>query len=597
MKKIIHCCWFGNKKLSKMARKCIKSWKKYLPDYEIIIWSEKNVDLNECLFVREAYKSKKWAFVADYARAKALYEYGGIYFDTDMKVIKNIDDLLKNSFLGVEDSGYIACGVWNEIEPKSELAKELLDFYKGAETFDPDNLDMFSISIPRLITQILKKQGFNTKNYDLQILNNGTYIYPREYFYPLSYNHQNNNFTENTCMIHYFDASWIPKTEQIANYIRRKFGPTIGQEIINFIIASKRVLKKLAKVLLFFYIIYRNKIKRKKELNKIINNLENLNQSKNYIAIYHKNWLGTMHATKELFDNTLAMTELYDSKFIKEVAKIICSKNFELIIFSAFADSWYKLIKEIRKIDKSVKIKVIWHGSDSKHMEDYDWNSFSKIFELLQDNKIESIGLVKKSQYEFYKLKGFNVEFVMNTIKLPRENRISRDLKDNNNIKIGLYASSDIWVKNCYSQLAAASLVENAIVECIPVYGRVSEFARLVDANVVGCNKTLKREGLLKKMAKNDINLYATFTECAPLLPLESLELGVPCITGNNHHYWENTELEKYLVVNECDNVIKIYEKIMLCLNNREKIIELYDQWKEKYDIEARESVKQFLKR
>jgi hypothetical protein len=97
-------------------------------------------------------------------------------------------------------------------------------------------------------------------------------------------------------------------------------------------------------------------------------------------------------------------------------------------------------------------------------------------------------------------------------------------------------------------------------------------------------------------MAKNDINIYVTFVECAPLLPLESFELGVPCITGNNHHYWENHELRDYVVVDEVDNVIKIYEKIIYCLENREKVLNLYFDWKEKYDRETLVRNDKFLK-
>ena len=104
MKKYIHYCWFGGKPLPKLAKKCIKSWKKYLPDYEIIRWSEENVDLEECPFIKEAYENKKWAFVADYARTKAIYEYGGIYFDTDMEVVKNIDELLNT---GNDHAAYV----------------------------------------------------------------------------------------------------------------------------------------------------------------------------------------------------------------------------------------------------------------------------------------------------------------------------------------------------------------------------------------------------------------------------------------------------------------------------------------------------------
>ena len=101
MQKIIHYCWFGGKPLSKMAKKCIKSWKKYFPDFEIKQWNETNFDINICPFVKKAYENKKWAFVSDYARLYALYNEGGIYFDTDMEVTKKCGFLCEDKlFLG-----------------------------------------------------------------------------------------------------------------------------------------------------------------------------------------------------------------------------------------------------------------------------------------------------------------------------------------------------------------------------------------------------------------------------------------------------------------------------------------------------------------
>ena len=93
--KIIHYCWFGGKPLNKLGEKCLKSWKKFFPDYEIIEWNESNFDVNCCQYVKEAYEAKKWAFVSDYARFKILYEQGGIYFDTDVEVIRPFDAILK----------------------------------------------------------------------------------------------------------------------------------------------------------------------------------------------------------------------------------------------------------------------------------------------------------------------------------------------------------------------------------------------------------------------------------------------------------------------------------------------------------------------
>ena len=101
MEKKIHYCWFGGKPLPRKVKQCIKTWKKFLPDYEIIEWNEQNFNIKSCTFVEQAYENKKWAFVSDYARIYALYKEGGIYFDTDVKVLKDINNIIdKEMFLG-----------------------------------------------------------------------------------------------------------------------------------------------------------------------------------------------------------------------------------------------------------------------------------------------------------------------------------------------------------------------------------------------------------------------------------------------------------------------------------------------------------------
>lgn len=246
MVKIIHYCWFGGKSLPRLAKKCMKSWKKYLPDYEIKEWNENNVDLQACPFVKEAYENKKWAFVSDYARTKALYEMGGIYFDTDMMITKPINFLLdKETFLGVEDSMLVNAAVWGTKNPKSYFAKKMLDFYENLEHFDFQNI--YTMSIPRIITKILNEFNFDPTIERIQVLHDDIYIYPRQYFYPLSYDFNNNKFTEDTCMIHYFKATWIPKEEKIAVSIQRKFGNKFGTQLLNIYYKLCKIRKKFIK--------------------------------------------------------------------------------------------------------------------------------------------------------------------------------------------------------------------------------------------------------------------------------------------------------------------------------------------------------------
>lgn len=598
MQKYIHYCWFGGKPLPKLAKKCIKSWKKYLPEYNIIEWNESNVNLNECSFIKQAYESRKWAFVADYVRTKALNDMGGIYFDTDMEVIKNIDFLFESdTFLGVEDSGKIAVGVWYEKEPKSYLSTKLLKFYRSCEGFDPQNA--YAYSIPKIITDLMANDNFVIGSKKIQKLSHNIVIYPREYFYPYSYDRQDNVFTNNTCMIHYYDASWVPKAEQRENKIFRLLGKENGQRFINLSREVKRNIKRLGKIVLFPLTIKRSKqrkIKYFEENKKIIdNNLKEIKKNQ-VLTFYRKGWLGTSCATKEMFENAIGINSLFDVDVINYYADEILKKKPRLIIFSAFDLSWAKLIEVLKEKNSKQRIKVVWHGSNAMNVEEYDWNTLRTIIEYCKYGMIESIGFVKKSMYEFYKTKNINCEFIMNTLSIDK-NKYKTLVSDNKNVKIGVYASGDRWVKNFYNQLSAASMIKNHLIDCVPRTSKTIEFASLIGANVIGESKPIPRDELLKRIAGNDINIYVTFVECAPLLPLESMELGVPCITANNHHYWEGTELEKYLVVNAPDNIIEIKNKIELVLKNKEEIMKLYVKWKKGYDKKAKKSVENFIKK
>lgn len=595
MKKYIHYCWFGGKPLPKLAKKCIKSWKKYLPDYEIMEWNENNVDLNECPFVKEAYENKKWAFVADYFRAKALKEYGGIYFDTDMKIIKPINFLLENdTFLGIEDSGKIAAGVWFEKNAEAYLPTKLYEFYKSCNGFSPELAH--AISIPKIITNSIDDSSYTIGKKEIQHLKHNITIFPRDYFYPYSYDRQNNEFTDNTCMIHYYDATWVPKYEQREIKIFRILGRDKGQKFINLLRKTKSLIRKTGKVLLFPIVLIKRR-KREKQLfieslTDFKNNLKKINKN-DYLVIYRKDWLGTSYATKELFDNCIGIKEI-DENLCNSYANLIIEKHLKLIIFSAFDLSWTKLVKKIKELNPKQKIKVLWHGSNAMNIDEYDWNALSTILEFNKYSLIDSIGFVKKSMYDFYKTKGIKCEFVMNTVNLSKLSSNKKEVK-NTKIKIGIYASGDRWLKNFYNQLSAASMIENHIIDCIPRTEKTIDFANLINANLIGEHKPIEREQLLLRLSENDINLYVTFVECAPMLPLESLEMGVPCITSNNHHYWEGTELEKYLIVNAPDNIIEIKKQIDLVLKNKETILKIYKEWKRKYDKQVKESIESFL--
>lgn len=203
--KKIHYCWFGKGELPELARKCIDSWKKILPEYEIIEWNEEKFDINSNSYVRQAYENKKYAFVSDYVRLYALYKEGGIYMDTDVEVIKKLDKFLNHEvFTGFEDEEKIPTGIIGA-EKHNPLIKELLEYYTDRSFVREDgSLDM--TTNVRIITDILSQYNFLPNNTLQEV--RGMYIYPRTYFCPLTWNKNESYYTSDTHVVHHFAGSW-----------------------------------------------------------------------------------------------------------------------------------------------------------------------------------------------------------------------------------------------------------------------------------------------------------------------------------------------------------------------------------------------------
>lgn len=239
--KFIHYCWFGGNQLPDDAKKCIASWKKYLPDYEIKEWNESNFDLNCCDYVKEAYEAKKWAFVSDYVRFAVLYKQGGLYFDTDVEIIKPLDVILKNgSFMGcekaVEGNGIdINAGLGLAAAPGLGLYKELLDYYHSIHFMQNEN-GTYDTVVDHT-SSILRKHGFKGSGQIEKVCD--ILIYPPEYFCPMNYRTGKIDITKNTYTIHWYSSSW----QSAYSRFKTKIQHLLGENITNFIIKLKRKIE------------------------------------------------------------------------------------------------------------------------------------------------------------------------------------------------------------------------------------------------------------------------------------------------------------------------------------------------------------------
>lgn len=229
--KIIHYCWFGGKELPVLAEKCLNSWRKYLPDYEIIRWDETNFDINIIPYTQQAYAAGKYAFVSDYARFWILYKYGGLYFDTDVEVIRPLNDIIAaGPFMGCENSYEperlpsslgVAPGLGLGVTPNHSLYKEILTLYSKLQ-FKNNDGSLNLKTVVEYTTELLCKRGLiNTAQ--IQIVE-GINIYPKEYFCPIDYNTNKKEISLNTRTIHHYAGSWQGSKEKIFNFIKKIIG-------------------------------------------------------------------------------------------------------------------------------------------------------------------------------------------------------------------------------------------------------------------------------------------------------------------------------------------------------------------------------------
>lgn len=227
--KKIHYCWFGNGPKSKLAEKCIASWKKHCPDYEIIEWNESNIDISTNKFAKQAYDAKKWGFVPDYWRLWIIYNHGGIYLDTDVELVKSLDNLLiYPGFAGYEDANHVALGLGFGAEKGNPVIAEMMRQYDAMLFINDDGSYNLTPS-PLLNTDVFRnrynlgKDDGTVKCYpDFAVL-------PAEYLCPMNHDTGKINRTSNTVSIHHFEGTWVPGKRRSLrqSYYRHKLNSLI----------------------------------------------------------------------------------------------------------------------------------------------------------------------------------------------------------------------------------------------------------------------------------------------------------------------------------------------------------------------------------
>ena len=203
--KVIYYCWFGKGKMPPLAEKCIESWKKYCKGYKIVCINEENFDITQNRYAKEAYDAGKWAFVSDFARLKVLYDQGGIYFDTDVELIKPIDELIKcGGYMGFDDNRVVSTGLGFACEKRCELVGALLSDYKDIPFVLADGTYDLT-PCPERNTKTLIKLGMDIGKQNQTFM--GIKMLPEDYLCPIKYYTGKKKITKNTYSIHHFCAS------------------------------------------------------------------------------------------------------------------------------------------------------------------------------------------------------------------------------------------------------------------------------------------------------------------------------------------------------------------------------------------------------
>lgn len=206
--KQIHYCWFGKEEIPVKYRKWMESWEKYCPDYEIIRWSEENYDVHKSRYMSQAYDMGQWAFVSDYARIDIINEYGGVYLDTDVELIRNLDELLKNdAFCGFENCRLVAYGLGFGSKKQNGILAEIKEYY-DSRSFKQEDGSLDRRCCPYIQTEIMEKHGLKG-NGEFQIVDGMTVLPPRVLCGMSSHSFRTLRDLSSTYAIHHYTASWL----------------------------------------------------------------------------------------------------------------------------------------------------------------------------------------------------------------------------------------------------------------------------------------------------------------------------------------------------------------------------------------------------
>jgi len=312
------------------------------------------------------------------------------------------------------------------------------------------------------------------------------------------------------------------------------------------------------------------------------------------VSINHPDWRGILASSNELFRNVYLIPDDLTVESAKYYARLLREAAPPSITIQGFPITYFHLVKAIREIAPSIPLYNIWHGNLLYTKEDYDWKAFSLMKSLFEEGDFCKVGFVKAGLAEVMTKTGMNAHFIMNLIRHVPENP-STPLAPGTHI--GIWAEPDWgWKKLPYAMLASLKLIPDSVGHVHNVSPRTQEFGESMHIEAEYQVNPISRGEVLAKIAQMHVNLYVSLTECAPMLPLESLSVGSPCLMGPTSHYFRDQDfLFKHLIVQFPDNPESIARYAIAAIEARSEIIAAYRQYAPEYNLRALNTLASFL--
>lgn len=318
-------------------------------------------------------------------------------------------------------------------------------------------------------------------------------------------------------------------------------------------------------------------------------------QNDGVISIGHPDWIGIRSSARELFSHRLLLPDNLDRTSADAVARMLKEADPTKIVIQGFPLSYSWLVDSLTKRLRNVELFSIWHGSFLQAEEDYAWSSFQRLLHHYRKGQIVAVGFVKKGMAELLASTGVRTGFVMNRVRdIP--SAASTPIQDGR-VHLGIWGLGHNWRKLPYAMLASFLAHPDWVAHLSGATPRVMEFIKYFGIQAETQTSSIDFRDLPQHLSRMHLNLYVTLSECAPMLPLESLASGAPCLVGPNSHYFEDDEfLKERLVVPYPDKASVIADFAVRAISERNLIIDRYRRYAAMYNDRAQKALTEFLR-